>query len=118
MPKREKESSKPLMLKPIIFMLLLSTVLAYKEFKQCHPDWANDTLGVEGNHTICEAGSHLCSLAIVLNDCYGRINNTEVTPKNLNQWLKDNKGYLERNMIDKNMIRAVFKFTELVETND
>ena len=106
------------MLKPIIFMLLLSTALAYQQFKQCDPTWANDTLGLDGSHTICEEGSHLCSLAIVLNDCYGRINGSEVTPKNLNQWLKDNKGYFEKNMIDKNMIRAEFKFTEIFETND
>lgn len=63
----------------------------YPLFKQCDPQWGNDTIVTT---TICAVGCLLSSTAMALNGHSIMINATdESNPGTLNYWLQTNNGY-------------------------
>ena len=59
-------------------------------YVQRDPEWAQDTIA-SSNETLARFGCMVCSLAMAL-DHYG----IQVTPKSLNDYLKNNGGYTRR----------------------
>ena len=81
-----------------LFLALMSAavaVQAYPIFKQCDPLWAKDQLGTSLTNTICSAGCLMSSVSMILNDCGRKINDQDITPKNLNSWLRRYGGYVD-----------------------
>jgi len=74
----------------------VTTPNSYAHYLQCDPRWANDEMGTKGNGeraTICREGCAMTSVSMALAGLGAKINNEDVTPKNLNQWLLQNGGY-------------------------
>jgi len=80
-----------------VFLVWAQTTRAQCEwamYKQCDQKWANDRLGNSAIETICDAGSGLTVVAMIL-----RSHNLNVTqnvvadPLNLNGWLTANAGF-------------------------
>ncbi len=66
-------------------------------FKQCDSRWGNETMGVKGpgeQATICREGCAMTSLTMGLRDLGLFINNTELDPGVMNNWLQANEGYV------------------------
>ncbi len=76
--------------------LALSTVSAFTGLKQCDPRWSNEAMFTKAdgsNMTLCEGGSTVVALSMVLHDCDVRVNNQIADPQVLNHWLRASDGY-------------------------
>ncbi len=74
----------------IIAAALISAASCFISLKQCDQRWANDTMFTKPdgtNVTLCQGGSTVVALSMVLEDCDVRILNNVADPKVLNKWL-------------------------------
>ena len=81
----------------LIFILLISYAtsdnLSFPLYKQCDPRWSSIPLGF-GPDTVCEIGSFLCSVSMMLTGHGILLNGISIpTPQNTNNWLLDYNGY-------------------------
>lgn len=72
----------------LLFLYLIVSSSSFALWKQCDPRWANDQLGW-GSDTICSAGCLMTSATMVITSLPAYVN-----PATLNQWLKNNGGYV------------------------
>lgn len=64
----------------------------YHLYGQAQKEWAKDTMGANGG-TLQAYGCTVTSIAMALRTAGVTVNTEDCTPKNLNQYLKDNGGY-------------------------
>lgn len=81
--------------------------VAYPKFNQCDRSWSYAKM-LEGD--LCERGEVVSALASVLAHVRrgGRMpDGSRVDPNTLNQWLKENKGYLRGDLVDYRVLGAL-----------
>ncbi len=78
--------------KLLCLFLALCMALArdYPQYNQCDPKWKDEKLGTSTN-TICQVGALVSAAAIGLSGI-----GINQNPSSLNTWLKNNKGYLNK----------------------
>eukprot|EP01112_Ceratiomyxa_fruticulosa_P017403 TRINITY_DN5412_c0_g1_i1.p1 TRINITY_DN5412_c0_g1~~TRINITY_DN5412_c0_g1_i1.p1 ORF type:complete len:212 (-),score=31.80 TRINITY_DN5412_c0_g1_i1:240-824(-) len=71
----------------------------YTLFKQCNSTWGSHALGTSRTQTICAAGCAMTSLSMILNSYGMFINGSLVTPLSFNNWLVENNGFVDRDLL-------------------
>jgi hypothetical protein len=69
----------------------------YPLFKQCDPNWGNNTMGTPGpgeRSNICGEGCAMSSVSMALAGLKFQINGVNSDPASLNAWLIANAGYV------------------------
>jgi hypothetical protein len=69
-----------------------------QRYASCSHFWKDETIG-RSNITVCQGGSLLVSLSVLLSDKF--------TPSTLNEWLKKNEGYTIDNQVRWNSLSKV-----------
>lgn len=74
----------------LLFALSLALAREYPQYSQCDPKWKDEKLGTSPN-TICQVGALVSAAAIGLSGI-----GINQNPSTLNAWLKNNKGYINK----------------------
>ncbi len=77
----------------------VSTTRNYHLYGQAQKEWAADTMGSSGG-TLKAYGCTVTSIAMALKTSGITVDGVECTPKNLNQYLKDNGGYTADSLLN------------------
>lgn len=74
----------------ILLLSMIATSRNYPQYNQCDPKWKDEKLGTSTN-TICQVGALVAATSIGLSGIGVNHN-----PSTLNNWLKSNKGYVNK----------------------
>jgi hypothetical protein len=74
----------------LLLVLSLAAARDYPQYNQCDPKWKDEKLGTSTN-TICQVGALVSAAAIGLSGI-----GINQNPSSLNAWLKNNKGYVNK----------------------
>ncbi|KAJ6227757.1 hypothetical protein M0813_09660 [Anaeramoeba flamelloides] len=66
--------------------------VGYTHFDQCDDAWGDEIMG-DDQHTICDYGDFMTSLAMALNGHNIKYDDKDITPKTFNGFLQQNEGY-------------------------
>eukprot|EP00456_Euglypha_rotunda_P048707 TRINITY_DN3903_c0_g1_i8.p1 TRINITY_DN3903_c0_g1~~TRINITY_DN3903_c0_g1_i8.p1 ORF type:complete len:113 (-),score=11.83 TRINITY_DN3903_c0_g1_i8:170-508(-) len=76
-------------------------------FSQCDPRWGNIPLGFSTTDTICSAGCAMTSVCMALYTWNAVIYNDIAYPTDFNQWLMNNNGYADGDLLVWNSVAAL-----------
>ncbi len=79
-----------------LFMSFSVNAQSFNWYSQTDPDWKNIKLGYSKSISIAKSGCVLSCISMLLNAEAGT---DEVTPRNLNYWLKKHHGFINADMI-------------------
>ncbi len=79
-----------------LFMILNVNAQSFNWYSQSDPDWKHLKLGYSKSISIAKSGCVLSCIAMMLNAEAGT---KEVTPRNLNWWLRKHHGFINADMI-------------------
>lgn len=82
---------------PLLLNVSATIPFEYPLFKQCNSTWGDDYMGTK---TICMVGCLMSSTAMALKGTDINIESSSSDPQTLNDWLIDNDGYDNNNLIE------------------